>query len=84
MYGLPVGSGPGPNTAGPGPEPAHRLRLLRVSPYFAPVAPGIQGQYTDQFGGGVQYEVLQDLSVGVDYLGRRQGTVIEDMSSTRA
>jgi hypothetical protein len=51
------------------------------APYFSPIAPDLQGQYTDQFGGGVQYEVLQNLSVGVDYVGRRQGNVIEDMSS---
>ena len=82
VYGLPVGSGPGPNTRDLGPSPLSGSGFSEVSAYFAPVAPGIQGQYTDQFGGGVQYEVLQDLSVGVDYLGRRQGTVIEDMSST--
>lgn len=82
VYGLPVGSGPGPNTRDLGPSPFSGSGFSEVSSYFAPVAPGIQGQYTDQFGGGVQYEVLQDLSVGVDYLGRRQGTVIEDMSST--
>jgi hypothetical protein len=81
VYGLPAGSGPGPNTRDLGPSPLTGSGFSVSSPYFAPVAPGIQGQYTDQFGGGVQYEFLQDLSVGVDYLGRRQGTVIEDMSS---
>jgi hypothetical protein len=47
----------------------------------SPVAPDMKGQYTDQFGGGVQYEVLQDLSLGVEYMGRRIGPIIEDMSS---
>ncbi len=82
VYGLPVGAGPGPNTRALGPSPLTGSGFSTVAPYFAPVAPGIQGQYTDQFGGGVQYEVLQDLTVGVEYLGRRQGNVIEDMSST--
>jgi hypothetical protein len=81
VYGLPAGSGPGPNTRDLGPSPLTGSGFSVTSPYFSSIAPGIQGQYTDQFGGGVQYEVLQDLSLGVDYIGRRQGTVIEDMSS---
>jgi len=80
VYGLAAGSGPGPNTRTLGPSPLTGSGFS-VSGGYTPVAPGIQGQYTDQFGGGVQYEVLQDLSLGVDYVGRRQGTVIEDMSS---
>jgi hypothetical protein len=47
----------------------------------SPIAPGLKGAYTQQFGGGIQYEVLQDLTLGVDYLGRRLGDIIEDMSS---
>jgi hypothetical protein len=81
VYGLPAGAGPGPNTRDLDPSPLTGSGFTTTSPYFAPVAPGLKGQYTDQFGGGVQYEVLQDLTVGVDYLGRRQGTVVEDMSS---
>jgi hypothetical protein len=77
VYGLPAGAGPGPNT-----ESLDGTGFSSSSSPFAPIAPGISGQYTDQFGAGVQYEILQDLSVGVDYLGRRQGKVIEDMSST--
>ena len=45
-----------------------------------PVHPDIQGVYVDQFGGQAEYEVLPDLSVGVEYNGRRQGQTIEDMS----
>jgi hypothetical protein len=52
-----------------------------TSTFYSPIAPDLKGAYTTQFGGGVQYEVLQDLTVGVDYLGRRLGDVIEDMSS---
>ncbi len=84
VYGLPVGSGPGPNTVALGPSPLTGAGFKVYSPYFTPMAPDLEGQYTDQFGGGVQYELLQDLSVGVDYIGRRQGNVIEDMSSNEA
>jgi hypothetical protein len=45
-----------------------------------PVDPGIDAAYVDQFGGQVEYEILSDLSVGLEYNGRRQGNVIEDMS----
>jgi hypothetical protein len=54
--------------------------------YFAqiggvtPVDPKLEGMYVDQFGAQAEYEVLPDLSVGIEYTGRRQDTVIEDMS----
>jgi hypothetical protein len=82
VYGLPAGAGPGPNTVALDPSPLTGSGFSATSAYYSPVAPGLQGQYTDQFGGGVQYEILQDLTLGIDYLGRRQGTVVEDMSST--
>jgi hypothetical protein len=47
---------------------------------ITPVQPDIKGIYVDQFGAQLEYEVLSDLSVGIDYQGRRQGTMIEDMS----
>ncbi len=47
----------------------------------SPVAPDLKGMYVDQFGGSAEYEVFADLSVGVEYLGRRLGRAIEDMSS---
>jgi hypothetical protein len=87
VWGLGPGEGPGPNGADLRSVPP-ATAALGVSPGFrgnqgsyAPVAPGLQGQYTDQFGAGVQYEVVTDLSVGVEYLGRRLGTVLEDMSA---
>jgi hypothetical protein len=52
-----------------------------TSSSYSPLAPDLKGAYTNQFGGGVQYEVIQDLTVGVNYLGRRLGNIIEDMSS---
>jgi outer membrane receptor protein involved in Fe transport len=81
VYGLEAGQGPGPNT--------RTLGASNIPPGFSatwpggtPVAPDLKGQYTDQFGGGIQYEVLQDLSIGLDYLGRRQGNVVEDMAQS--
>jgi hypothetical protein len=82
VYGIPEGTGPGPNTRTLGPSPLTRAGFTEQSPYFSPIAPGLQGQYTDQFGGGVQYEILQDLTLGVDYIGRRQGNVIESISTS--
>jgi len=46
-----------------------------------PVDPNVKGQYVDQFGGTIEYEVLPDMSVGFTYMGTRLGRVIEDMSS---
>ncbi|WP_242355297.1 TonB-dependent receptor [Anaeromyxobacter sp. SG64] len=46
-----------------------------------PIDPKLKGSYNDQFGAQAEYEILPDLAVGVDYQGRRQGAVIEDMSS---
>ncbi|ABS24509.1 TonB-dependent receptor [Anaeromyxobacter sp. Fw109-5] len=48
---------------------------------FTPVDPNLDATYVDQFGGQLEYEVLSDLSLGLEYQGRRQGATIEDMSS---
>ena len=70
-----------------------RTRLIGASPiglFDAPagvnavVAPGIGAQYLDEFVAGVEYEVLEDLRVGVAYQNRRLGNVIEDMSTDGA
>ncbi len=45
------------------------------------VAPGIKGQYMDELVLGVEYELLEDLRVGLSYQNRRLGRVIEDLSS---
>jgi hypothetical protein len=83
VYGLATGQGPGPNTVTLGANSG-----LGLAPGFgytssggSPLAPGLKGQYTTQFGGGIEYEVIQDLSVGADYIGRRIGDIIEDLSS---
>ncbi len=45
-----------------------------------PVAPDLEGQYVDMYGGSIEYEFLPDLSARLEYQGRRLGRVIEDMS----
>jgi Carboxypeptidase regulatory-like domain/TonB dependent receptor-like, beta-barrel len=45
-----------------------------------PVAPDLEGQYVDMYGGSIEYEFLPDLSARFEYQGRRLGRVIEDMS----
>ena len=44
------------------------------------VDPKLEGQYADEYQGGVQYQVYRDISVGVDYVHKSLGRVIEDMS----
>jgi Carboxypeptidase regulatory-like domain len=45
------------------------------------VDPNLQGQYSDQYQGGVQYQAYRDITVGVDYIHNQLGRVIEDMST---
>ncbi len=48
------------------------------------VAPGIKAQYMDEVIGGFEYEVMDDLKIGVSYQNRRMGRVIEDVSTDGA
>ncbi len=48
------------------------------------VAPGIQSQYMDELIAGFEYEVMDDLKIGVSYQNRRMGRVIEDVSTDGA
>ncbi|MBA3396288.1 MAG: TonB-dependent receptor [Deltaproteobacteria bacterium] len=48
------------------------------------VAPGIKSQYMDEIIAGFEYELLDDLKVGVSYQNRRLGRVIEDVSTDGA
>ncbi|HEY0477674.1 MAG TPA: TonB-dependent receptor [Kofleriaceae bacterium] len=45
------------------------------------VAPGMQGQYTEEMIFGGEYEILPDLTVGANYIHRTLPVVIEDMST---
>ena len=48
------------------------------------VAPGIQPQFMDERIVGMEYEVMDDLKVGVSYQNRNLGRVIEDVSTDGA
>jgi hypothetical protein len=48
------------------------------------IAPGVKGQYLDEWVGGVEYEVMDDLKLGVSVQDRRYGRVIEDVSVDNA
>jgi outer membrane receptor protein involved in Fe transport len=45
------------------------------------VAPGLQGQYTQELILGAEYEVLPDMTIGANYVHRTLPSVIEDMST---
>jgi hypothetical protein len=44
------------------------------------VAPGTKGQFMDEISAGVEYELIQDVKVGISYHDRWMGRVIEDVS----
>jgi outer membrane receptor protein involved in Fe transport len=48
------------------------------------VAPGIKPQYMDELIFGLEFEVVDDLKLGVAYQNRRMGRVIEDISTDGA
>ncbi|MFT3692560.1 MAG: TonB-dependent receptor [Kofleriaceae bacterium] len=48
------------------------------------IAPGIKSQYMDEVIAGMEYEILDDLKIGVSYQNRRLGRVIEDVSTDGA
>ncbi|MBV8759808.1 MAG: TonB-dependent receptor [Deltaproteobacteria bacterium] len=48
------------------------------------VEPGIAPQYMDEIITGMEYEILDDLKIGVSYQNRRLGRVIEDFSTDGA
>lgn len=45
------------------------------------VAPGLEGQYTEEFILGSEYELIPDVTVGANYIHRTLPRVIEDMST---
>ena len=62
--------------------PADTEKLIGASGVL--IAPGIQPQYLDEFVAGVEYEVIDDLKVGLSYQNRVLGRVIEDVSTDGA
>ncbi|HUH04388.1 MAG TPA: carboxypeptidase regulatory-like domain-containing protein, partial [Kofleriaceae bacterium] len=48
------------------------------------IAPDIKGQFLDELILGIEYEVLEDLKVGLAYKDRRLGRILEDVSVDNA
>ncbi len=48
------------------------------------IAPGIKSQYMDEVIAGFEYEIMDDLKIGLSYQNRRMGRVIEDVSTDGA
>ncbi len=48
------------------------------------VAPGIKAQFMDEVLAGMEYQIAEDIKVGVSYQNRRLGRVIEDVSTDGA
>lgn len=63
-------------------KPSLQQQLIGASGEL--IAPGIKAQYMDEFIAGMEYEILDDLKVGVSYQNRRFGRVIEDVSTDGA
>lgn len=80
---------PDPNLAGPagaacvanGQDPAQGDRLTGAGVL---VATGIEAQYLDEAILGVEYEVMEDLKVGLSFKNRKLGKVLEDLSTDNA
>ncbi len=72
-------SGQGCLASGAAPASGDRLTGAGVL-----VAPGIDAQYLDESILGVEYEILEDLKIGVSLKNRKLGRVLEDLSTDNA
>ncbi|HUS32562.1 MAG TPA: carboxypeptidase regulatory-like domain-containing protein [Kofleriaceae bacterium] len=63
-------------------KPDLRQELFGV--YGSLTAPGVKGQYMDEVVGGIEFEIIDDLKLGVSFQDRRFGRVIEDVSLDNA
>ena len=57
---------------------------LAIPPGMALIVPDLSAQYLDEVVAGVEYELLEDLRVGLSYQNRQLGRVIEDVSTDGA
>jgi outer membrane receptor protein involved in Fe transport len=60
------------------------LRQEMFGVYGSLTAPGVKGQYMDEVVGGIEFEIVDDLKLGVSFQDRRFGRVIEDVSVDNA
>jgi hypothetical protein len=93
-WGQCAGSGESPDSGGAAPSPYDCPQSVSSDDPPAAgnlyrggttvVAPGTKAQYMDEIVVGGEYEVLEDLTVGLAYKNRRLGRVLEDMSVDNA
>ncbi len=79
--GIGGASGPGCDENVGGADPAGGSNILGSGVL---VAPGIKAQYLDEYILGIEYEVVEDLKVGLAYKNRRLGRILEDVSVDNA
>ncbi|HTL36472.1 MAG TPA: TonB-dependent receptor, partial [Kofleriaceae bacterium] len=60
------------------------LRQEMYGVYGSLTAPGVKGQYMDEIVAGIEFEIVDDLKLGVSLQDRRLGRVIEDVSVDNA
>ena len=72
-----IGGPSGPSCTERGEVPAAGERIFGGGVL---VAPGVKGQFMDEYILGVEYEVVEDLKVGVSFQNRSMGRVLEDVS----
>ena len=70
---------PVPRSGGPA-APCNLIQPRLSGGEFAPIAPGLKGQYQDEVVGGVQFDVGFDFVIGAFFTHRQLGKVVEDMS----
>jgi hypothetical protein len=62
------------------PCPINNPTDLLSSGSFGNVVPGLKGQYVDEVVAGINYDIGWDMVLGVGYIYRNLGNIIEDMS----
>jgi len=76
-----IGGPSGPGCTDAGERPALAETLFGSGTL---VAPGVKPQFMDEYILGVEYEVMEDLKVGISFQNRRLGRVLEDVSVDNA
>jgi len=76
-----VGGPTGPGCDAQGERPAYDQTVFGSGTL---VAPGVKPQYLDEYILGVEYEVMEDLKLGISFQNRKLGRVLEDVSVDNA
>ena len=77
-----TGAQTGPANSDPTKEATGGQQLIGASGEL--VEPGIKAQYMDEVIAGLEYEIIDDLKLGLSYENRQLGRIIEDVSTDGA